>query len=160
MDVGRMAVIADPQGAFFMVWEPKSTIGAELVNVPGAFCWNELYTSDLDGAQGFYAGLFGWEWTAFEQSPDPYFVVMNQGRGNGGVRGLAEPGMPPELARLLRRRGHRRGRGQGRRAGRRHDDGGRWTSASRRSRSCRIRRVRRLRCMRVSRENFVWHLSF
>jgi uncharacterized protein len=94
MDVGRMAVIADPQGAFFMIWEPKSTIGAELVNVPGAFCWNELYTSDLDGAQGFYAGLFGWEWTAFEQSPDPYFVVMNQGRGNGGVRGLAEPGMP------------------------------------------------------------------
>ena len=95
MDVGRMAVIQDPQGAFFMVWEPKTNIGAQLVNVPGALCWNELYTSDLDAAKDFYGGLFGWEWNQFEQSPDPYFVIMNQGRGNGGVRGLAQPDMPP-----------------------------------------------------------------
>jgi predicted enzyme related to lactoylglutathione lyase len=95
MDVGRMAVIADPQGAFFMVWEPKTTIGAQLVNVPGGLCWNELYTSDLDAAQSFYSGLFGWDWHEFEDSPDPYFVIMNQGRANGGIRGLAEPGMPP-----------------------------------------------------------------
>jgi uncharacterized protein len=95
MDVGRMAVIADPQGAFFMVWEPKTTIGAELVNVPGALCWNELYTPDLDAAQSFYSGVFGWEYQPFENSPEPYFVVMNQGRGNGGIRGLAEPSMPP-----------------------------------------------------------------
>jgi predicted enzyme related to lactoylglutathione lyase len=95
MDVGRMAVIQDPQGAYFMIWEPKTTIGAELVNVPGAFCWNELYTSDIDGAKSFYGALFGWEWSQFEQSPEPYFVIMNQGRGNGGVRGLAQPGVPP-----------------------------------------------------------------
>jgi uncharacterized protein len=95
MDVGRMAVIQDPQGAFFMVWQAKTTIGAELVNVPGALCWNELYTSDLDAAKGFYGGLFGWEWEPFEQSPEPYFVVMNRGHSNGGATGLAEPGMPP-----------------------------------------------------------------
>lgn len=95
MDVGRMAVIQDPQGAFFMIWEPKTTIGAELVNAPGALCWNELYTSDLDAAKSFYNGLFGWEWQEFEQSPDPYFVIMNQGRSNGGIRGLAGPEMPP-----------------------------------------------------------------
>jgi uncharacterized protein len=95
MDVGRMAVIQDPQGAFFMVWEPKQHFGAALVNTPGALCWNELYTTDIDAAQGFYSGVFGWEFQPFENSPDPYFVVMNQGHGNGGVRGLAEPGMPP-----------------------------------------------------------------
>ena len=95
MDVGRMAVIADPQGAFFMVWEAKTNIGAQLVNVPGALSWNELYTSDLDAAKGFYSGLFGWELNEFEQSPEPYFVIMNQGRENGGMRGLAQPGMPP-----------------------------------------------------------------
>jgi predicted enzyme related to lactoylglutathione lyase len=95
MDVGRMAVIQDPQGAFFMIWEPKTTIGAELVNVPGAFCWNELFTTDLDGAKSFYGDLFGWEWSEFEQSPEPYFVIMNQGRGNGGLRGLSQPGVPP-----------------------------------------------------------------
>jgi predicted enzyme related to lactoylglutathione lyase len=95
MDAGRMAVIQDPQGAFFMVWEPKATIGAELVNVPGALCWNELYTTDIEAAQSFYSGVFGWEYQPFENSPDPYFVIMNQGRGNGGIRGLAQPGMPP-----------------------------------------------------------------
>ncbi|HEY2602785.1 MAG TPA: VOC family protein, partial [Thermoleophilaceae bacterium] len=95
LDVGRMAVIQDPQGAFFMIWEPKTTIGAQLVNAPGALCWNELYTSDLDAAKEFYGGLFGWEFQEFEQSPDPYFVVMNQGRGNGGMRGLPAAGVPP-----------------------------------------------------------------
>src|SRR5437588_10786528 len=42
MEFGRMAVLQDPQGAFFMLWEPRDTIGAELVNAPGALCWNEL----------------------------------------------------------------------------------------------------------------------
>src|SRR5579863_10304413 len=50
MDVGRMAVIADPQGAFFEVWQPKLHIGANLVNGPGLLSWNELHTNDLDGA--------------------------------------------------------------------------------------------------------------
>ena len=95
MDVGRMAVIADPQGAFFMVWEPKATIGAELVNVPGALCWNELHTTDLDAAKGFYGGVLGWEWSEFKDSPEPYFVITNQGHQNGGVTGLAQPGIPP-----------------------------------------------------------------
>jgi predicted enzyme related to lactoylglutathione lyase len=27
----------------------------------GAFCWNELATTDLDGAQNFYRTLLGWE---------------------------------------------------------------------------------------------------
>src|SRR6201986_4062246 len=71
MDAGRMAVIQDPQGAFFMIWEPRKNIGAELVNAPGAFCWNELYTSDLEAAKRFYGELFGWQWEPFENSPDP-----------------------------------------------------------------------------------------
>jgi predicted enzyme related to lactoylglutathione lyase len=95
MDVGRMAVIQDPQGAFFMVWQPKTTIGAELVNVPGAFCWNELYTTDLDAAKGFYGGLFGWTWDSFEESPDPYFFIEHDGHGNGGIREVGDTGMPP-----------------------------------------------------------------
>jgi len=47
-DAGRMAVIQDPQGAFFMVWEPRGNIGADLVNAPGALCWNELYVPDIE----------------------------------------------------------------------------------------------------------------
>src|SRR5437764_11137060 len=44
MDAGRMAVIQDPQGAFFMVWQRNRHFGARVVNAPGALCWNELYS--------------------------------------------------------------------------------------------------------------------
>src|SRR5438270_7941699 len=59
-DVGRMGVVQDPQGAFFLVWEPKRHIGATLVNTPGALCWNELASPDLDASLAFYSELFGW----------------------------------------------------------------------------------------------------
>ncbi|HEX4759526.1 MAG TPA: VOC family protein [Thermoleophilaceae bacterium] len=95
LDAGRMAVIQDPQGAFFMVWEPKENIGAELVNAPGALCWNELASPDLEASASFYSGLFGWELQQFEGSPEPYLVIMNRGRSNGGIRPLDPPGIPP-----------------------------------------------------------------
>src|SRR5438876_5148565 len=58
MDSGRMAVIQDPQGAFIQVWQPKQHFGAALVNAPGALCWNELQTTDMDGSAAFYRDLF------------------------------------------------------------------------------------------------------
>src|SRR3954452_11068664 len=66
MDVGRMAVIQDPQGAFFMVWEPRKTIGAELVNAPGALAWNELASPDPGASAEFCGSLFGWTTDALE----------------------------------------------------------------------------------------------
>src|SRR5438270_11492804 len=60
MDVGRMGVVQDPQGAFFLVWQPKSRIGASLVNAPGALSWNELATPDVEASSRFYSELFGW----------------------------------------------------------------------------------------------------
>jgi uncharacterized protein len=60
MDVGRMAVLQDPTGAVFQIWEPKRSIGARIVNEPGALCWTELTTSDTKAAEAFYTQLFGW----------------------------------------------------------------------------------------------------
>src|SRR5689334_5002567 len=42
MEAGRMGVFTDPQGAAFSIWQPKATAGAQIVNEPGAFSWNEL----------------------------------------------------------------------------------------------------------------------
>jgi predicted enzyme related to lactoylglutathione lyase len=94
MEAGRMAVLQDPQGAFFMAWEPKDTIGAELVNVPGALCWNELASPDLDASTAFYSQLFGWEIAPFEGSPEPYLTIKNGDANNGGIREVG-PGEPP-----------------------------------------------------------------
>jgi predicted enzyme related to lactoylglutathione lyase len=60
MDIGRMAVVQDPQGAVLSLWEPKKHIGAEVVNEVGALCWAELDTTDTPSAKKFYTGLFGW----------------------------------------------------------------------------------------------------
>ena len=93
MDVGRMAVIQDPQGAFLMVWEPKLHIGASIVNAHGALSWNELATPDLDASAEFYSELFDWQTEALEGMAFPYRVIQNAGSGNGGMR-PAQPNEP------------------------------------------------------------------
>jgi predicted enzyme related to lactoylglutathione lyase len=94
IEAGRMAVIQDPQGAFFMVWEPKAQIGARLVNAPGAFCWNELAAPDLDAAPAFYGQLFGWRAEPVEGSPMRYLMIKNGDATNGGMR-EKRPEEPP-----------------------------------------------------------------
>lgn len=95
MSAGRMAVIQDPQGAYFMLWQANETIGARLVNAPGALVWNELASPDLDASSAFYSSLFGWEIAPFEQSSEPYLSITNAGANNGGIRPLAPAGTPP-----------------------------------------------------------------
>jgi predicted enzyme related to lactoylglutathione lyase len=60
MDAGRMAVLQDPTGAVFQVWQAKKSIGAKILNEPGALCWTELTTTDTKAAEAFYTKLFGW----------------------------------------------------------------------------------------------------
>ena len=53
LDVGRMAVIADPTGAVFCaVASRRGSIGAELRERPRRADWNELATNDAGSAQG------------------------------------------------------------------------------------------------------------
>ena len=95
MEAGRMAVIQDPQGAWFLIWQPKQHQGAGLVNAPGALCWNELGSPDLDASAAFYGGLFGWSTSPMEGGEMPYLVIDNGGRSNGGIRPPMPPGTPP-----------------------------------------------------------------
>lgn len=61
MDAGRMAVVADPEGAVFCVWEAKENIGAKVVNEHGALNFNGLATRDEQSAAAFYGAVFGWK---------------------------------------------------------------------------------------------------
>jgi uncharacterized protein len=94
MEAGRMAVIQDPQGAYFMVWQAGRHFGAGLVNAPGALVWNELSSPDPAASGAFYGALFGWTVAPFEGSPEPYLSIKNGEANNGGIRGLT-PGAPP-----------------------------------------------------------------
>ena len=60
MDSGRMAVISDPEGAVFCVWEAKEHKGAEVVNEHGSVVFNGLNTRDAEAAKSFYGSVFGW----------------------------------------------------------------------------------------------------
>jgi uncharacterized protein len=65
---GRMAVIADPAGGVVCLWEAGERAGAARVNEPSAWAMSLLTTPDPDGAQAFYADLFGWEAQEFGPS--------------------------------------------------------------------------------------------
>ena len=65
-DTGRMAVLADPEGAVFCVWQARELRGAELVNEPGAWSMSALNTRAPERAKAFYGAVFGWEADAFD----------------------------------------------------------------------------------------------
>jgi predicted enzyme related to lactoylglutathione lyase len=82
---GRMAILADPGGARVSLWQAGEHIGATKVNQPTSLCWNELATSNIDASIRFYRDLFNWE---FRRSADPepvYYMILNEGRENGGM---------------------------------------------------------------------------
>ncbi len=60
-EAGRMAVVADPSGAVFCLWQAGAHKGAAMVNAPGSWNFSGLNTRDPEGAKDFYGTVFGWE---------------------------------------------------------------------------------------------------
>jgi uncharacterized protein len=99
MEIGRMAVFADPTGAAFGVWQPKTFKGADVVNEPGAFCWNEVLTRDAEADKAFYPAVFGWTAgrPSFENAPSNYTVWQLGEQPVGGMMQMSEEYFPPEV---------------------------------------------------------------
>lgn len=96
-DIGRMAMLTDPQAAPIAIWQPLKHIGAEIANEPGALTWNELFTNDIDGSGAFYTNLFDWGSETADMGGMLYTSFMNGDRPAGGMlKVLAEWGdVPP-----------------------------------------------------------------
>jgi predicted enzyme related to lactoylglutathione lyase len=60
-DVGRLAVITDPQGLSVNVFAPTRAIPPRDATKPGEFMWSELMTTDHEAAFAFYSAVFGWK---------------------------------------------------------------------------------------------------
>ena len=90
MEAGRMAVLQDPTGAVFSIWQARESIGAELVNAHGALCLNQLTTNDPSRAQEFYSALFGWRIEAVPDGETPYWGIYRGEQMNGGMMGVPE----------------------------------------------------------------------
>jgi predicted enzyme related to lactoylglutathione lyase len=91
LDAGRMAVLADPSGAVFSVWQANEHRGAQLVNEPGTWNWSDLNTRDLEGSKAFYGALFGWQ--ASTVSFGELDGTMWRLPGYGDVLEKIEPGL-------------------------------------------------------------------
>jgi uncharacterized protein len=99
MDAGRMAVVQDPTGAVFCVWQAKNNPGAGITGVPGTLCWCDLNTHDQGGARKFYSDLFGWKTTddTDDNPPSGYVHIQNGEDFIGGISppAFVNPHVPP-----------------------------------------------------------------
>jgi predicted enzyme related to lactoylglutathione lyase len=59
-EVGRFAVLADPHGAVFAVFQPKNQQPQAASPQVGDCSWHELAAGDERQAWEFYSALFGW----------------------------------------------------------------------------------------------------
>ena len=89
-NAGRFCVFQDPFGAALSVWQSASDQDATLPGQEaetGQFCWHEVYTTDLEGAFSFYAGLFGWtEMDRMDMGEaGPYILYGSNGHMLGGM---------------------------------------------------------------------------
>jgi predicted enzyme related to lactoylglutathione lyase len=87
--IGRFAVVADPQGAMFMLFQPGAGEPPPPFarGTPGSTGWHELLAADWESAFAFYAGQFGWtKATAFDMGPmGTYQLFAAGGEPIGGM---------------------------------------------------------------------------
>jgi predicted enzyme related to lactoylglutathione lyase len=92
---GRMAVLRDPAGAAFGIWQAGRRGGAQLVNEPSAWSMSTLNTDDPEGATAFYGALFGWE--AAPSGPGVTLLRLP-----GYVGGEPEQPVPRDMGAMMR----------------------------------------------------------
>lgn len=95
---GRFAVVQDPFGAMFAIFQPLPNRPGRGGGRPGVgdFSWFELYTLNPDGAWKFYETLFGWEKTsAMDMGEMGVYQMFGRGGGipSGGIM-KPPPGAP------------------------------------------------------------------
>lgn len=91
-DVGRFAIIMDPQGAVISAFSPAG----EASSPQGVFGWDELHTSDLEGAKKFYGDVFGWTAKDSDMGGMTY-VLFSDGETDraGAMLKMTEDPSPP-----------------------------------------------------------------
>jgi predicted enzyme related to lactoylglutathione lyase len=91
-EVGRMAIVADPQGAYVSAYEPAGDGPAST----GVFVWDELGTADADGAQRFYEDVFGWTTSDMGDEYGGYRIFNRGDTGVAGFMALQDSSIPSQ----------------------------------------------------------------
>jgi predicted enzyme related to lactoylglutathione lyase len=88
LELGRMAVLADPGGATVGVWQPGLHKGFGVLAETGAPSWFELHTRDYDAAVQFYRDVFTWD--THVAADEPGFRYTTLGEGEGQLAGVMD----------------------------------------------------------------------
>jgi predicted enzyme related to lactoylglutathione lyase len=97
-NVGRFAVLTDPQGAAFAVFTPGAGPPPAASAGAGGFSWHELSTTDVAAALRFYGELFGWRKGPGHDmgtGMGVYQLFEHGGRQVGGMHAVQGPSTPP-----------------------------------------------------------------
>lgn len=94
-DDGRLAVLTDPAGVAFGIWQARARRGAERVNEPGTWTMSSLHTPARDASAAFYGYLFGWTLEPVPGTPIAFW------RLDGHIGGEAEQPMPRDVVAVL-----------------------------------------------------------
>ena len=86
-DFGTMAIVADPLGGAFALWEPtKPTEEAgDFKGKPNNWIWNELYTGDVAKSVAFYTAFAGFTEEKMPMKDGTYHILNAGGKGRAGV---------------------------------------------------------------------------
>ena len=104
MDMGRMAVVTDPAGTHFALWQSKTHHGTGITGEPGTVAWVEISVPDRSKVMTFYQDLFGWKVvTGKEMKPaGPTDEYPHIAHGDGFIGGFPppeqrDPNAPPHV---------------------------------------------------------------
>jgi len=96
-NVGRFAVLSDPQGATFALFTPGGGPPPGAPSAQGGFSWHELATTDVAAALRFYGQLFGWTKGPGHDmgAMGVYQILMLGGSQVGGMCNVQGPSTAP-----------------------------------------------------------------
>jgi predicted enzyme related to lactoylglutathione lyase len=92
---GRVAVVEDPSGAVFGLWQPLRHQGWDVAGEPGTACWFELQSLDLEPAKDFYAHVFDWKSTKLEL-PSQGYTTFGYHDNDAFAGGMQRPTARPQ----------------------------------------------------------------
>ncbi|HMG52342.1 MAG TPA: VOC family protein [Kofleriaceae bacterium] len=93
-DLATMAVVADPHGGGFALWQP---VKPEDAGPPAAghFCWNELASKDADASVAFYTQIGGFTHSQMDMGGmGTYHLLESDGKSRAGIMAQASPEQP------------------------------------------------------------------
>lgn len=99
-DFATMALVVDPLGAAFALWQPNQVRDSgDYGDTDGAWIWTELYSEEPDRSVAFYEAIGGFETESMKMGgggpgPDRYELLKSDGKTRAGI--MKMPGMPPQ----------------------------------------------------------------